>query len=104
MISRVLDEFARLGRLPEPPVERLIDHQLTPRELEVLELLGSGASNRQIADRLVISENTVKIHVHNILDKLQLQNRRQAGNFARRLGRERFLEYSPMSELGAKAP
>ena len=59
---------------------------LTPRELEVLQYLSEGISNRQIAEELVISENTVKIHVHNILDKLELKNRREAASYARQHG------------------
>jgi DNA-binding NarL/FixJ family response regulator len=102
MMSRLLDEFTRLSRLPDPEVENLNGHNLTPRELEVLDLLGSDASNREIADHLFISENTVKIHVHNVLDKLQLQNRRQAGNFARRLGLGKRVEYAPLPDLGTR--
>ena len=59
---------------------------MSAQALEVLELLGSNATNQEIADRLVIAENTVKVHVHNILEKLNFQNRYQAGKFARRLG------------------
>jgi DNA-binding NarL/FixJ family response regulator len=54
--------------------------------MEVLELLSSSASNHEIANQLVIAENTAKVHVHNILEKLNFQNRYQAGRFARRLG------------------
>ncbi|MFQ5399830.1 MAG: response regulator [Anaerolineae bacterium] len=56
---------------------------LTARELEILRELDSGATNREIADRLVISERTVKNHVSNILSKLNLRNRYQAANYAR---------------------
>ncbi len=59
---------------------------LTPRETEVLSELGSGASYRDIAGRLSMSENTVKVHVHNILQKLELSSRRQAADYARRHG------------------
>jgi len=52
----------------------------------VLVLLAQGASNREIADRLVISEGTVKNHVSNILGKLQAENRTQAAELARRYG------------------
>ena len=55
---------------------------LTPKEIEVLRELGSGLSNREIASKLFISENTVKKHVSQILDKLQLSDRTQAALFA----------------------
>jgi DNA-binding NarL/FixJ family response regulator len=55
---------------------------LTTREMEVLKIMATGASNRAIADRLSISENTVKIHVHKILKKLKVRNRREAARLA----------------------
>jgi two-component system NarL family response regulator len=86
MTSRVLDEFARLEPLPETPSQSRPD-ELTTRELEVLTELVKGASNRQIADDLVISENTVKNHIRNILTKLGVKNRREAAKVGRkRLG------------------
>jgi two-component system nitrate/nitrite response regulator NarL len=57
---------------------------LTPREQDVFHLLVRGASNREIAETLTISENTVKTHVRNILDKLELDNRVEVAAFARR--------------------
>ena len=57
---------------------------LTYRECEVLNLLGVNYSNREIANQLIISENTVRVHVHNILEKLNLKNRREAAEFANR--------------------
>lgn len=59
---------------------------LTARELEILRLLGEGASNREIAAAMVITEATVRGHVHHILDKLGLQNRLQAAAYAVRMG------------------
>lgn len=60
---------------------------LTPRELEVLELLVGGVtSNRELADRLSVSENTVKYHLRQILQKLHLQNRAQVVAYALRHG------------------
>jgi DNA-binding NarL/FixJ family response regulator len=56
--------------------------ELTERELEVLQELAAGRSNRQIADRLYITENTVKKHISSILVKLQLSDRTQAALFA----------------------
>lgn len=58
------------------------DDSLTGRELEVLRLVAHGASNMQIANELVISVNTVKSHLKNILAKLQLENRTQAAAYA----------------------
>ncbi|MCY0907601.1 response regulator transcription factor [Sulfobacillus sp. hq2] len=60
--------------------------QLTTRELEVLKLVGEGFSNRDIATRLFISENTVKNHLRNILQKLHFENRVQAAAYAIRRG------------------
>src|SRR5207253_2765415 len=57
-------------------------HGLTPRELEVLRLVASGKSNREIAAALVISEHTVARHVQNIFTKLDVQSRTAAGAFA----------------------
>lgn len=59
---------------------------LTQRELEVLKLVAHGASNAEIADTLIISINTVKVHLRNILDKLRLDNRTQAAAYALRSG------------------
>jgi DNA-binding NarL/FixJ family response regulator len=58
---------------------------LTPREVEVLRLLAAGASNRQIAEELVISQGTVKSHVHHILRKLGVTSRTEAAARAREL-------------------
>jgi DNA-binding NarL/FixJ family response regulator len=84
MTSQILDEFARLGKAFDSDAAEL--GELTPRELEVLRELDTGATNQEIADRLVITENTVKVHVRNILAKLDLPNRRAAADFAQRHG------------------
>ena len=79
---KVLHAFARGG---SQPVAQRDPDALTERELEVLELMVSGiTSNRQLAKRLRVSENTVKFHVRNILDKLHLHNRAQAVGHALR--------------------
>jgi DNA-binding CsgD family transcriptional regulator len=62
------------------------DHQLTPRELEVLALLAEGASNKVIARRLGISIHTAKFHVGSLLDKLDAVGRTGAVAHAARLG------------------
>ncbi len=69
------------GDLPAPPVE-----DLTPREMEVLNLLAEGLSNRAIGQALGISEHTVKFHVNAILGKLNAQSRTDAVVRATRLG------------------
>ena len=59
---------------------------LTPREMEILRLLDRGLSNNELADTLLVSETTLKIHVKNILGKLHMKNRREAAAYAARLG------------------
>lgn len=59
------------------------DVELSPREREVLELVSQGATNKEIAERLVIAVGTVKNHIHSILDKLHLRNRAQIAAYAR---------------------
>jgi two-component system, NarL family, nitrate/nitrite response regulator NarL len=61
-------------------------HQLSERELEILRLIAQGASNRQIAGQLYLSENTVRTHLVHILGKLGLENRVQAAAYALRNG------------------
>jgi DNA-binding NarL/FixJ family response regulator len=56
---------------------------LTPREQEVLYHLGTGASNQAIAHNMAISVNTVRVHVHNVLEKLELRNRREASRYCK---------------------
>lgn len=85
MLSRYVDELLpfvspRVGNADG------VDASLTFREIELLSELSSGDSNFEIARRLSISENTVKIHVHNILHKLKLQSRQEAAAYARRHG------------------
>ena len=60
--------------------------ELTEREQEVLHLIADGRNNREIAEKLVISEKTVKTHVSNILAKLNLDDRTQAAIYALRRG------------------
>jgi DNA-binding NarL/FixJ family response regulator len=75
-----LIQVLRSGGGPAAPPEL----PLTSREQDVFHLLVRGASNREIAEMLTISENTVKTHVRNILDKLELDNRVEVAAFARR--------------------
>lgn len=62
--------------------------QLTPREQEVLQLIGNGATNREIAETLYISEGTVKTHVTHLLNRLSLRNRSQLAIFAHSISSE----------------
>jgi DNA-binding NarL/FixJ family response regulator len=78
MTLRLMEELARTK---EPP--RAGEATLTRRELEVLQELARGKSNQEIAENLVISENTVKYHVHSILEKLHLSDRRDVAAYAR---------------------
>lgn len=71
--------------------------QLTPRELEVLKLIAAGSNNREIAEVLFLSENTVKNYVTNILSRLNLRDRTQAALFAHSLFRDRNLASDPFS-------
>jgi DNA-binding NarL/FixJ family response regulator len=81
LATKLITEFAGMSRRP---ARGLDTPQLTPRELEVLRHVADGASNREIASRLGISENTVKNHVRNILEKLRLHSRREAVLYAMR--------------------
>ncbi|NWG34675.1 MAG: response regulator transcription factor [Chloroflexi bacterium] len=82
MMSRVV-EYSRA--IPVHPSQELLA-KLSPRELDILYALQDGASNTQIARQLYLSENTVKHHIHSILEKLGVENRRQAGAVAKQLG------------------
>jgi len=59
---------------------------LTAREKDILEELAAGKSNHEIAQKLFISENTVKYHVHSVLEKLDLPDRKEAARFAKAYG------------------
>lgn len=72
--QRALLKFSRMDLQHE---RDSILNNLTPRERDVLKWICKNASNRQIAQELIISENTVRIHVHNLLKKLELKNRRE---------------------------
>jgi DNA-binding NarL/FixJ family response regulator len=88
MASKLLTEFAAMSKTaderPQMPAPKLTD-----REMEVLKLVAQGLNNRDIAKELFISENTVKNHIRNILEKLHLHSRMEAVVYA---VREKLLE------------
>lgn len=82
LASKILRDYAhRQSPSPQPTVE-----ELTPRENEVLELVAQGATNGEIAAQLTISENTVKFHMKNILQKLHASNRAEVVAYALKSG------------------
>jgi two-component system NarL family response regulator len=80
MATKLLDEFKQMSR--QGKRQQINAPRLTDRELEVLRLVARGHNNREIAKELFISENTVKNHVRNILEKLQLHSRMEAVMYA----------------------
>jgi len=81
MASKLLTEFTNLAKKADER-QSVPTPRLTDRELEVLKLVAQGMSNREIAGELYISENTVKNHVRNILEKLHLHSRMEAVVYA----------------------
>ncbi len=79
MAAKLIDEFKTMSRPDRGQGAAL---KLTERELDVLRLVAKGLSNRDVAHRLAISENTVKNHVRNMLEKLQLHSRMEAVMYA----------------------
>lgn len=88
--AKILTEFQQLKQAQDQQDEPA--NSLTEREVEVLEELVRGATNREIGARLHITENTVKIHLRSILEKLQVQNRIQAAVHAVQTG---LVDYAP---------
>ena len=92
MAAKLLTEFAALAKRDgEERAEQVPAPKLTDREMEVLRLVARGMNNRDIAKELFISENTVKNHVRNILEKLQIHSRMEAVMIA---VREKLIEFS----------
>ncbi len=86
MATRLLNEFANQASRTRESATVEPSNDLTPREREVLKLVASGASNREIAVALTLTENTVKNHLRHILEKLHLENRVQAAAYALKMG------------------
>jgi DNA-binding NarL/FixJ family response regulator len=82
MTLRLMEELGRSGKTAERPEE----NTLTLRELDVLRAIATGMSNQEIGHHLYISENTVKFHVHSLLAKLNLSDRKEAAKFAKEHG------------------
>jgi DNA-binding NarL/FixJ family response regulator len=93
MAGKLLTEFATLAKRDsfEDRTEHVAAPKLTEREMEVLKLVARGMNNRDIAKELFISENTVKNHVRNILEKLQIHSRMEAVMIA---VRQKLIEFS----------
>jgi two-component system NarL family response regulator len=87
--SKLISEFAAMSKRAD---ERATRPNVTSRELEVLQFASSGLTNRQIGRRMGISENTVKNHIRNILEKLHLHSRMEAVLYA---VREELIELNP---------
>ena len=83
--AKVMAEFSRMARPPRMS-DAVLSSALSARELEVLRLVATGASNKEIADTLVIAEGTVKNHLTSILAKLEVRDRMQAVLKSREIG------------------
>lgn len=84
LAAKILREFLQATQKSSPP--GLTEVNLTDREKQILQYVAQGASNKDIATDLCITEGTVKNHLHNILEKLHLHNRAQAAAYALREG------------------
>jgi len=92
MATKLLTEFKDLtASVEKEPVDKA-SADLSPREGEVLQLVAQGATNKEIADSLFISENTVKTHLRNMMEKLHLANRSQAAAYAIKRGLVQYQE------------
>lgn len=78
LFSQILDSFVKAGKLP--PLKEAV--KMTRREKEIIELIGQGLSNKEIAQNLNLATHTVKSHVHNILEKLALHSRLQVAAYS----------------------
>lgn len=102
MMARVMTELARTTGQFQPVQEATSLDRLSSREIDVLRELSTGASNEEIAKRLFISKNTVKHHVHSMLDKLEMENRNQLAKTAKRHGLESRFNLLPTSPMNSR--
>jgi len=80
--AKLINQLAELARVSsQQALDPLAVEELTPRERDVLNLIGEGMTNQEIADQLVVEVGTVKTHVHNLLKKLDVTNREEAAAF-----------------------
>jgi DNA-binding NarL/FixJ family response regulator len=80
--AAIMERLSNLARIFSDVENSISDTtELTARELEVLQLIGEGLTNQEIAEQLVIEVGTVKNHVHNILDKLHVSSRNEAAAY-----------------------
>lgn len=89
MSRKMMSKALEYTRFSTPAPGQDVMSKLSPREIDILYELRNDTTNAQIASHLYLSENTVKHHIHNILDKLGINNRRQAGMIAKQLGLKR---------------
>lgn len=90
LLETIRSVHAGKRRLPAAVAQKLAEHMadepISPRELDVLSLMAAGRRNKEIASELAIAEDTVKMHVRNILSKLQVSDRTEAVTIAMRRG------------------
>ncbi len=84
--AKVVAEFSRVSSLVTVTSSEVLVEPLSEREIEVLRLVTVGMSNREIAQKLIISAGTAKTHIHNLCGKLGVHNRTEAAMRARELG------------------
>jgi DNA-binding NarL/FixJ family response regulator len=84
--AKVVSEFSKISKPSRKTKDDILPDPLSPREIEILRIVAQGASNKEIADRLFISEGTVKNHLSSILSKLGVRDRMQAILKAREFG------------------
>lgn len=87
LAQRILNELARQGKGgPSAETVAVQEGYLTPRQMEILTLVAQGLTYKEIGAKVFLSERTVKYHMGQIIERLQLENRRQAIEYARRKG------------------
>lgn len=88
LAGKLMSEFASMKEEKEAREAREAESEtdLSEREIEILKLVARGATNKEIGQKLIISENTVKVHMKNILEKLRLKNKQQAAVYAVKQG------------------